>query len=115
MRKFNCLRDESMGRSLARRLLDPRIDLSSLRRVERRRLRRARRWRRGRAHPEGGHCAGGDAVISGHGTGLFDHLIGALLQKEWNIDPKRPSGLQVYYQLDLSRKLDWHVCGLCAL
>jgi len=54
MRKFNCLRDESMGRSLARRLLDPRIDLSSLRRVERGRLRCALRWRLRWPDHEGG-------------------------------------------------------------
>ena len=72
MRKFNCLRDESMGRSLARRLLDPRIDLSSLRRVERRRLRRARRWYRRRPHHEGARGTGGLAVDVDAGLGQHE-------------------------------------------
>jgi hypothetical protein len=36
---------------------------------------------------------------------LFDHLVGALLKGEWDLDAERLRGLEVQDHLELSRKL----------
>jgi hypothetical protein len=45
----------------------------------------------------------------------FDHLVGALLQKQWHVQPKRLGGLEVDDQFELGRDLDWKVGRLLAL
>jgi hypothetical protein len=45
---------------------------------------------------------------------LFDHLIGANQKRFWDCEPECIRGLEVDYQLELSRLLDRHIGWLGA-
>src|SRR5262245_38854176 len=46
---------------------------------------------------------------------LFDHLVGAGEQRRWDLDAKRPGGLEIYGEFKFRRLLDWQLSGCCAL
>src|SRR2546425_2341010 len=51
---------------------------------------------------------------SQQGSPLLDHLVGALLEKEWHVEAERLGSLEVDHQLELDRELDWQFARLGA-
>src|SRR5215468_8855775 len=46
---------------------------------------------------------------------LFDHVVGALPQKQRHVEAERLGGFQIDHQLELVRSLDGEVARFCAL
>jgi hypothetical protein len=41
------------------------------------------------------------------GASLFDHLVGPGEQRGWHLHPKSPSRIEIDFQNEVSRLLDW--------
>jgi hypothetical protein len=54
-------------------------------------------------------------TLSGHSAASFNHLVGALQQEPWHVQPKRLGGLEIDYEVELGRLLHWDVGGIGAL
>jgi len=60
-------------------------------------------------------CAISGCEQSQQSSPLFDHLVGALLEKQRHFDAKCLGGLEVDYQFEFGRRLNGKVAGLLAL
>src|SRR5260221_14663935 len=66
------------------------------------------------ARAASGHAAAPPSSVMNSRRSL-DHLVGASEQHRWHVEAQRFRGIEVDYQLEFGRLLNWQVGGLGAL